>query len=294
METKRSLSVRCWGTRGSVPTPGRATVKYGGNTSCVEVRAGEERIVFDAGTGVLGLGEKLVSEGPLKPVSIFLTHFHWDHIHGLPFFAPAYDPDFQIRILGPAQEGLALDSVLRSQMGPVHFPLPYEALSAQISFQELSEGWWEGSEISVRSLRVRHASYTVGYRLEALDRSVVLIPDNELVGGTYDVPADWMDKLVGFVGGADLLIHDAMFTSEEYQDLEGWGHSTFSQALALAKEAGVKKLLFFHHSPRRTDVELDRIVRAVRKQCDDRGITVELGAAEEDVVLTVGGGPNPG
>lgn len=253
----------------------------------MEVRAGEERIVLDAGTGILGLGEKLVAEGTSKEIFLFLSHLHWDHIQGLPYFPPAYEEDFQIHIIGPPQVDTPLDSVLRSQMGPVHFPLPFEALSAEISFHHLTEGSWERANVEVQSKRVRHASFTVGYRVEAFGRSIVFIPDNELLGGEYEIPTGWMDEIIEFVAGADVLIHDAMFTEEEYQELEGWGHSTFSQALELAEEAGVGRLHFFHHSPKRADQELDRIVHAFRNELGGRKVEMEIEAATEGATHTL-------
>ena len=280
--------MRCWGTRGSVPSPGPSTVRYGGNTSCVEVEAGDCRIILDAGTGIRSLGEKLRSEGRTKRATIFLTHSHWDHIQGFPFFAPAYDPDFELRIVGAAQEELDLESLLRKQMGPAHFPIPYDALSADISFQHLNEGSWEHDGIRMRSMRVRHTSVTVGYRVDAFGSSVVFIPDNELIGGNYYTPPDWMEDLVEFVSGADLLLHDAMYTDEEYALKEGWGHSTFSQSLELAERARVKELHFFHHAPGRSDGELDDIVRHFREEVAARRLDLEVQAASEGPSWTVG------
>jgi phosphoribosyl 1,2-cyclic phosphodiesterase len=287
LDSESPLSVQYWGARGSVPTPGPSTTRYGGNTSCVEVRAGEERIVLDAGTGILGLGEKLAAQRLSTTVTLFLSHLHWDHIQGLPFFAPAYKEGCRIQIMAPPQTGVPLDSILRGQMGPVHFPLPFDALSAEISFHELTEDGWEGTNVRVRGLRVRHASFTLGYRVEAFGRSVVFIPDNELVGGEYPVTSGWMDRLIAFVDGADLLIHDAMFTTEEYQELEGRGHSTFSQVLELAERAGVRTLRFFHHSPKRSDSELQVIVQHFREELGIRGIGLELDAAAEGALDNV-------
>jgi len=274
------VAVRCWGTRGSIPSPGPATAGYGGNTTCVEVQAGKSRIIFDAGTGIRLLGEKLMAEGA-KSACIFLTHFHWDHIQGFPFFAPVYNPEFNLRIVGPEQDGMDVESLFAGQMGSVYFPIPYEALSANLAFDHLNEGVWEQDGIRMRAMRMRHPSYTVGYRVEAYGRSVVFVPDNELVGGPFPTPSGWREKLEQFAEGADVLIHDAMFTDEEYHKKEGWGHSTFSQTLELAERAGVKQLFFFHHAPERSDAELNLILDRFRKEVGERGLDLGVHAAIE-------------
>ncbi len=288
MEETQSLSIQCWGTRGSIPTPGPATARYGGNTSCVEVLAGGERIILDAGTGIRLLGEKLKQDDTAADVSLFLSHFHWDHVQGFPFFAPGCDRDSAIRIISPSPEGTDAESIFRAQMDPAHFPIPYDALSAGIIFHELSADGWEGENTRLTAMRVRHASNTVGYRVEAFDHSVVFVPDNELIGGDYPTPEKWMDQMVAFASGADLLIHDAMFTAEEYRSREGWGHSTFSQAFDLAEKAGVRGLQFFHHSPHRSDSDLDRIVQHFREQAGARGLSLKVQAATEGVRLNLG------
>jgi ribonuclease BN (tRNA processing enzyme) len=237
---------------------------------------------------------------------VFLTHFHGDHIHGFPFFAPAYDPEFRLRIIGPSQENVDVESLLRGQMGPVYFPIPYDALSANITFHHLEEGQgtagegpdpgpnqghkatWEHEGVRMHSLRVRHTSFTVGYRVEAFGHSVVFVPDNELVGGEYPLPGGWYNQMVKFTSGADLLVHDAMYTSEEYRTREGWGHSTFSQTLELAERAGVKKLHLFHHAPERTDRELATIVRRLREAVGVKGLALEVDAAIEGATTTIG------
>jgi phosphoribosyl 1,2-cyclic phosphodiesterase len=280
------FSVRCWGTRGSIPSPGPTTARYGGNTSCVEVRAGECRIILDAGTGIRELGEELAKDPSARSATVFLTHFHWDHIHGFPFFAPAYDSDFSLRIIGPRQAESDVESLLRAQMGHVYFPIPYDALSANLSFQHLNEGVWEHEGLRMRAMRVRHPSFAVGYRVEAMGVSVVFIPDNELLGEGYPTDPGWRDELLKFVGEADLLLHDAMYTEEEYRARKGWGHSTFSQALDLAGAAGVKALRFFHHAPGRSDAELDRFLLEHRERASGLGLPLEVDmAADGDRIL---------
>jgi ribonuclease BN (tRNA processing enzyme) len=219
--------------------------------------------------------------GP-KRACIFLTHFHWDHVQGFPFFLPAYDPEFHLRIFGPVQKNIGLEDLIRRQMGPITFPIPYESLAANITYHPLNSGCWVEDSIQVHALRVRHTCFTVGYRVEAYGRSVVFVPDNELRGGEYPVPSGWEDDFLSFVSGADLLIHDATFTSQEYVTKEGWGHSTFQQALELAEQAGVSALHFFHHSPYRSDEELEGIVQRKKDDVAARGLKLEVDAAAEN------------
>jgi len=221
-----------------------------------------------------------MEEGATK-ACIFLTHFHWDHIQGFPFFEPVYNPEFNLKIVGPEQDGMDVETLFAGQMGPVYFPIPYEALSANLTFDHLNEGVWEQDGIRMRAMRMRHPSFTVGYRVEAFGRSVVFIPDNELVGGPFPTPPKWREKLTEFVAGADVMFHDAMFTEEEYPRREGWGHSTFSQTLELAEQAGVKKVFFFHHAPERSDAELNQILETFRTPVAERGLDLGVHAAFE-------------
>lgn len=281
-----ALTLRFWGTRGSIPSPGPSTAGFGGNTPCLEIETPGRRFILDAGSGIRPLGIHLLDSAPPLRATIFLTHFHWDHIQGFPFFAPIYRPDARLRVIGPEQESLDVRSLFAGQMGPIYFPVPFEAIAAEMSFDHLNEGSWTADGVSVSAMRVRHPSYAVGYRLQSGGRSVCYIPDNELVGGSYDVGPGWRDRLVRFCGGADLLVHDAMFTDEEYPHRSGWGHSTFRQALDLAVEAGVEALLFFHHAPDRTDDALAEIVDRTREEAASRGLRMSLDAAAEGCGLS--------
>jgi len=286
-ETRAPVTLRCWGTRGSIPSPGPRTARYGGNTTCVEIRAGDSRLVFDAGSGMRRLGQDLVENDHALDTPIFLTHFHWDHIQGFPFFLPLYAPERELHIIGPAQNGIDVQSLFAGQMGPIYFPVPFSAVAAALTFGHLNEGSWEGEGFSLRTIRVRHPSYVVGYRVEVGGRTICFIPDNELEGTEYPVEPGWRDRLVEFVAGADLLLHDSMYTDEEYEDRRGWGHSTFRQSIRLAEEAGVESLLFFHHDPERTDDQLDDIVGRLRDEILARGSSLDVGAAHEGIDLTL-------
>ncbi|MEJ2502502.1 MAG: MBL fold metallo-hydrolase [Gemmatimonadota bacterium] len=283
------LRVTCWGTRGSIPSPGPATARFGGNTPCVEVRVPDgRRHVFDAGTGIRLLGNRLAERTSPLGLDLFLTHFHWDHIQGLPFFAPIHDPDTSIRIHGARQEGQDIETILRRQMSPVHFPVPYETLAARLHFEHLSGRAWQEVGAEVAAYRVRHPADTYGYRIRADGAAVAYIPDNELVGGHYAVDGpDWYPGLLRFLEGVDVLFHDAMFTDDEYPQVEGWGHSTFLQAVRLAEDAGVGRLCFFHHAPDRSDADLDRILDGIREELHRRGSSLRVAAAAEGETLVV-------
>lgn len=281
MELETTVRLRCWGTRGSIPSPGPATAEYGGNTPCIELRARGRRLIFDAGSGIRLLGMEMMREGGPYEAAIFLSHFHWDHIQGFPFFGPLYHPATKLRIVGPMQRNIDIKSLFAGQMGPIYFPVPFSALAATMVFDHLNEGSWEDDGVVVSAIRVRHPSFTVGYKVEANGKKVCIIPDNELVGGEWDAGEDWRERLVEFIGDADLLVHDAMYADEEYEAKVGWGHSTFTQTLALASEAGVKKLLFFHHAPERGDEELDGLVARARERATDVAPWLEVEAARE-------------
>jgi len=277
-----AVTVRCWGTRGSIPTPGPDTVRYGGNTTCFEVCYGDVRLIFDAGSGIRTLGMDVVEKGP-NTIHIFLTHFHWDHIQGFPFFKPLYDPEDSIRIVGPKQKDMDVQNLFAGQMGPIYFPVPFRVVAAEMGFEHLNEGGYEVGDVRLEVMRMKHPSFTIGYRIRIGGRTLCFIPDNEMDGDASAVGTGWAERIRDFVGGADLLIHDSMYTDEEYPDRAGWGHSTFGQSLRLAEDGGVKKLLFFHHDPGRSDDELDTIVSRVRDDALSRGSTVEMDAAVEGV-----------
>ncbi len=277
-----NVSVRCWGTRGSIPSPGPDTVRYGGNTTCLEVAGTDERVIFDAGSGIRPLGMDLVQNGQ-GAVHIFLTHFHWDHIQGFPFFMPLYDAEDTIRVIGPKQKDIDVQNLFAGQMGPLYFPVPFRVVAASMEFEHLNEGSYELGNLSLEVMRVRHPSFVIGYRIRIDGHVICFIPDNELDGDMYDVDPGFEARIVDFVGDADLLIHDSMYTEEEYPKRIGWGHSTFEQALRLAREGGVKQLLFSHHDPTRTDDELDIIVERMQEEASRGGSGLQVGAATEGV-----------
>jgi phosphoribosyl 1,2-cyclic phosphodiesterase len=289
-----TYTVTFWGTRGSIPTPGPATSRYGGNTPCVAVEGSEgQLVVLDAGTGLRALGLDLVAKqnGAAK-VEILLSHAHWDHIQGLPHFKPFFAPGNTVRIWGSRQGTASLEAILRQQMDPAVFPVPLDALSASLTVQQVSADEFSIGAFRVRTIKLRHPGTTLGFRLTPAQRdggpSMAYVTDNELgPGGRYDVPASWRRDFVTFLKGVDLLIHDAMYTPTELEQHRGWGHSTYEEAVTLALDAGAKKLVLFHHEPEHGDDAMDGLVAAARKFATARGGSLEVVAAQEGMKVTL-------
>src|SRR6266568_104798 len=275
-----AYTVTFWGTRGSIPTPGAHTARYGGNTPCVAVegtgrKGGGQLVILDAGTGIRALGRELVErQQSAVQAEILLSHAHWDHIQGLPHFKPFFAPGNAVRIWGSRQGTTSLEAILRQQMDPAVFPVPLDALSASLTVQQVEAGEFTVGTFRVQAMRLRHPGTTLGYRLTpaAGGPSMAYVTDNELgPGGHYETPASWRKDFVAFLEGVELLIHDAMYTPEELEEHRGWGHSTFEEAVALAGDAGVKRLVLFHHEPEHGDEAIDALVAAARRQARAQG-----------------------
>jgi len=295
-----SFRLRFWGTRGSIPSPGPSTVRYGGNTPSIEVHTPSGALVLlDAGTGIRELGRSLIAQANGSPITgdIFLTHAHWDHIQGIPFFAPAFQPGNRFTIWGAKSLAASIRRVVRDQMSPVVFPVAFEELAATFEFRELTDERHASDGFDVKAFPVRHPGGALGYRFaargpgtEGVDPTAafVYISDNELRAGEAGASTErWRARLTEFIRGARLLIHDATYTDAEYESHRGWGHSTYGDAVSLALAAGVETLALFHHSPDRGDDELDVRIEECRKAVEASGRTLRVIGAAEGMELQV-------
>lgn len=286
-----ALRVVAWGVRGSLPAPGAHTAGTGGNTSCLEVVTHDgRRVILDAGTGIHRLGRALPAAAREGTLDVFLTHFHHDHIQGLPFFAPLYERDATVRVHAPPQPGLPLEALVRAPLAAVHFPVPSDRLAAEIEVREAPLEGWEGGGLEVTAIRLRHPSVTYGYRVRREGRAVAYLPDDELAGGEYpvDPASSWHERLLAFLDGVDVLFHDAMYVDTELRERDGWGHSSVGQAVRLAEDAGVPRLILHHHAPDRSDRELERLLAAARRELTARSSALQLDLAVEGRPIEIG------
>jgi len=252
------FTIKFWGVRGSIACPGPETVRYGGNTTCIEVRCGEHLIVFDAGTGIRALGAEL---GPQAPISfdLFFTHTHWDHVGGLPFFGPAFDSRNHIRLwAGHLTPGQTLRDVLTNLMMAPLFPVSLDVFQASCTFNEFACGTTltPVPGVVLKTGPLNHPNNACGYRVEFGGKVFALITDTEHSPGGPD------PRVLTLARDADVMVYDAMYTDEEYPRFKGWGHSTWQEALRVADAAGVRRVVLFHHDPSHDDAFMDRIAEA--------------------------------
>jgi phosphoribosyl 1,2-cyclic phosphodiesterase len=278
-----SVQLKVWGCRGSVPTPGAETVKYGGNTSCVEVLVDDEiAVVLDAGTGIRALGSELMRRGT-RQIYLFLTHLHLDHLEGLRFFAPLWDANVTIEIWGPRSPVLCLrDRILRSFSPPL-FPIDFRDVPARVTFHDLPGERWQIDGISLVADLVLHPGPTVGLRLETAGSSLAYVPDHEpALAGIEGRPVDWLSA-GAIASGADIVLHDAQYFEDEYDARIGWGHSSVADAVAFCQAVDAGRLVLFHHEPEHSDRELEQLEARARElggglepELAYEGMTLEL------------------
>jgi len=283
--------VHYWGVHGTLPAPGAAYTRYGGNTPCVsvEVGGGEPLYIFDCGSGIKRLSDRLMSQaGERFSGRVFISHTHWDHINTVPFFAPLYQRGNQIELFGPYQGDLTIERAISAQMESVYFPITIREFGARLVFRDLREEALQFGPVRVDTMLLRHPGYCLGYKLSCRGRVICYITDNELY-----LPSDprhdarYVERLADFVRGADVLITDTTYRDHEYPAKVDWGHSCVSQVADLAARAEVKRLHLFHHDPDQTDTDIDAKLDETRKELVRLGSSVicEAPAEGDDLVL---------
>jgi len=281
-----AMKLTFWGTRGSIPRPGPNTLKYGGNTSCVSIEMTRDRLfIFDAGTGIINLGRSLIAANKRRKANLFISHPHWDHIQGLPYFQPLYQQGNEVVVHGTSQGGLSLREVIAGQMETVYFPVAVKEFASHVYYKELTEGDFDIDEVPVSAITLHHPGVTLGYLVKGpAGKSIAYLTDNELMP---NADAHGRKRLVEFASGADILIHDAHYMDEEYPQKVGWGHSSLTEVLKFAADAKVKRLYLYHHDPFHDDETVAAKEALGRKFFAERGLEIECLAAAEGHSISI-------
>ncbi len=295
--------LRFRGVRGSFPAPYSSHMQVGGNTPCVELRLGSHLIILDAGTGIISLGRELAESRDCTGFHLFLTHFHWDHISGLPFFDPAFREGFEIDIHGPAHDPETLQAIIAEQMKAPYFPVGTATWLAKVRYHTAMEECVQVGPALIRPFVVHHPGLTYGYRIEAAGKVIVFAPDNEIffVNHTIDArrgefDADEQDllealkdeqhkRVIEFMRDADVLIHDAQYTPEDYRRKKGWGHSCYVDTVNAAADAGVQQLYLFSYDPAYDDDMVDALHRKTQRVLHERGSNMSCLKSAEGLVI---------
>jgi len=277
------MYIKCWGSRGSIPVSGKEYLKYGGDTTCLEIRTkSNDIIIIDAGTGIRRLGNLLIKENQNKYHFIF-THTHWDHIMGFPYFKPLYSNHTEFRMYRCPFHSQLVKTIISNIMAPPNFPVKYSDIKAELFYEEACPTEFEIGSVKVVPIAISHPNGGSGYKFIEDSKSFVFLTDNEL-GFIHPGGLPYKDY-VKFSSGADLLIHDAEYTPEEYKTFIDWGHSVYTDVLNLAFEAGVKKVGLFHLNQERTDREMDKIVKTCGKIIADKSNNMECFAVGCDMTF---------
>ena len=279
------MIITCWGSRGSIPVSGKEYIKYGGDTTCIEILTGSgDVIIVDAGTGIRRLGNKLIQEG-VHRYNLIFTHAHWDHIMGLPFFKPLFSSQTKIKVFRCPYADMYAENLITRVLTPPHFPVKYSDLSAEFTYEEGCPHQFQIGSVKVVPIHLSHPNGGRGYKFIEGDKSFVFLSDNEL--GFIHPHGLALKDYVTFSRNTDLLIHDAEFTPEEYRRYIEWGHSSYADAIKLASLAGVKKLGLFHLNQDRTDDAMDEIVEVCRQEIARQGFNFDCLAIGSDMSFEI-------
>lgn len=298
------MKLKFWGTRGSLPTPGKHTVRYGGNTPCIEVRLDDNKlIILDAGTGIRNLGKALIQKNETLQAFLLISHPHLDHIQGFPFFDPIYHDGHELTIVGAETDKVTLRKMIADLMNKVYFPIHMDDLKANIHFRSVKEEEFPVFDAHVQTMFVNHPSFSIGYRVTYKGKSFVYISDNEPFDKTMvsmsnnlepwvrekyaSAKGDPNQRVFDFAQNADVLIHDTTYTPEEYGDHKGWGHSHFLFTIDVANKSNVKKLVLFHHDPAHNDETVEDIERRCKQEITTKRYTFDCVAAAEGMILEI-------
>jgi len=292
--------LKFWGVRGSIPTPGPDTTRYGGNTPCVELRCSEDVFfILDAGSGLRALGQHLLKLGKPVKASIFISHMHWDHIQGVPFFTPAYIPGNKFSFYSVMDGEKNIGDVLSDQMNPVNFPVDINEMNAEFDFNVLYEGKYEIEGIKIETFYLNHPGNALGYKFFVNGKSIVYVSDNEPYAvrpelkSETDNPDELLflednnKRLIKWIAGADYLIHDAQYTPEEYKTKYQWGHSPYDYTVKVALQSKTKNLILYHHDPVHNDDFIDSMVDASKKLSWQSGGDMNILAAKEGLEISL-------
>jgi phosphoribosyl 1,2-cyclic phosphodiesterase len=288
--------------RGSIPTPGPQTIRVGGNTACVELRCGGDIVIIDGGTGICGLGKALMAEfGDNQPeLTMLISHTHWDHIQGIPFFQPLYHKGTRLKIIGAVDDKRGLARVLTVQMGEPFFPVGFDELPGKVEVLELNPAGFDVGAIHVSAHHANHPGACFGYRFNTPDGSIAFFPDHEIgcsVAKEQSKPAFThrpdgkpydMEALVRFLTGTDILVMDAEYSAQEYAGHRGWGHGCMEDVVRLAVRSGVRELFLFHHDPDHDDDTVEEMLGSARRLAASMDSGLEVEAAREGLKVEVG------